>query len=246
MGRGKTQKKDDKEYNKQLAKFKERFNEEFEKLHISQKAFATDTKISESSITMYRNGETLPSMKNLEKMAKVFKVSGHYLLGENKSPNYKYEDIIKETGLSPKAFQILKSIKDTNLMKTINLLIEQEEILLLNGFSPIINKKQMTQKEYKKALEKAEQSYEQEIEKLENSCNPVISLIQSYLDIKATNEDIYIMPNGNTKKLNDFQYKIDRYLAKGTINTKETIEKVLLDKIENQLKTLKMKGENKN
>ena len=107
MNKDKTKHKQD----KQLEIFKERFNNEFDKLGISQKSFSIDTEISQSAITKYRKGEMLPNMENLEKMAKRFGVSGHYLLGENQAPTYKFEDISKKTGLSQKAIETLWKIQ---------------------------------------------------------------------------------------------------------------------------------------
>lgn len=240
MARGKikSKKEDDKEYQKQLKIFRERFNKEYKKLNTSQKAFASDTDISASSISKYLNGEMLPNTRNLEKMAKVLNVSGHYLLGKEEAPNYKYEDIIRETGLSQKAFEILKVVKHTELMKTINFLIEQEEINLMEGFSPII-KEGMTQKEYEKAFIEAEKSYTEQFEKILNRCIPLLSTIHNYLSIKANKDDIYIMPNGSLKKIEDLKIKFDRHFATETVNTKEIIEKTFLEKIENELKSCK-------
>ena len=237
-GKIKEKKEEDKEYQEKLKNFKKRLKEEYKKLGLSQKAFAVEADVPESSISRYLNGEMLPNTRNLEKMAKVLNVSGHYLLGKEEAPNYKYEDIIRETGLSQKAFEILKVVKHTDLMKTINFLIEQEEINLMEGFSPI-TKKGMTQKEYEMAVIKAEKSYTEQFEEILNRCIPLLSTIHNYLSIKANKDDIYIMPNGSLKKIEDLKIKFDRHFATETVNTKEIIEKTFLEKIENELKSCK-------
>ena len=61
-----------------------------------------------------------------------------------------------------------------------------------------------------------------------------------YFKIQPTEEDMYFI-NGTLKKLSDLEYKVDRYLADETINTKEVLEQTFLGKIENQLKNAKSK-----
>ena len=238
MSRGKRISKNDKESKKQVNTFLDRFNEEFDNLKTNAKVFSLETGISQSSISQYRNRtiKSLPSTKTIEKLAKKFGVSSNYLLGKNDKTKYDYEDFKQETGLSKKAYQILQSIKNTDLISTINYLIEQEEINLLSGFTPIYNGKE----DNKKAFEKALQRYEKELEKVDNNCVPILSMIHNYYSTQATNEEMYIV-NGNLKRLNDFKYKIDRYLANAKISTNDIIEDTFLKEIENRLKKSKQK-----
>ena len=139
MSRGKRIPKKDKESEKQVTIFLDRFNEEFDKLGTNAKVFALETGISQSAISQYRNRtiKSLPNMQTIEKLVRSFGVSSNYLLGKSDTPNYEHEDIMKKIGLSKKAYQILQSVKGTELINTINFLIEQEEINLIGGFSPI-------------------------------------------------------------------------------------------------------------
>ena len=238
MSKGKRINKEDKESEKQLNVFLDRFNEEFDKLGISAKVFALETGISPSSISQYKNRtiKSLPSMKRIEKLARYFGVSSNYLLNKSDTPNYEHEDIMKKIGLSKKAYRILQSIKGTDLMNTINYLIEQEEINLLNGFSPIYNGKE----DYEEALERALQAYEEELERVSNSCIPILSMIHNYYSTKTTDEEMYIV-NGELKKLSDFKHRIDRFLANGQISTNDIIEDTFLKEIENGVKKSKTK-----
>lgn len=231
--------KKDKESEKQVATFLDRFNEEFDNLETNAKIFSLETGISQSSISQYKNRtlKSLPSTKTIEKLAKKFGVSSNYLLGKNDKTKYDYENCKQETGLSKKAYQILQSIKNTDLINTINYLIEQEEINMLGGFTPIYNGKE----DNKQAIEKALQSYEKELEKVDNNCVPILSMIHNYYSTQTTNnEEMYIV-NGNLKRLSDFKYKIDRFLANAKISTNDIIEDTFLKEIENRLKKSKQK-----
>lgn len=238
MSKGKRINKKDKESEKQLKIFLDRFNKEFENLDTQAKAFSLETGISRSSISQYKNRtiKSLPNMKTIEKLAREFGVSSNYLLGKSDTPNYEHEDIMKKIGLSKKAYQILQSLKNTDLINTINYLIEQEEINIFGGFTPIYNEKE----DNKKSFEKALQSYEKELEKFDKNCIPILSMIHNYYSTKTTNEEMYIV-NGNLKRLSDFKYKIDRYLASGKISTNDIIENTFLREIETRLKESKQK-----
>lgn len=238
MSKGKRIQKKDKESERQVTIFLNRFNEEFDKLGTNAKVFALETGISQSAISQYRNRtiKSLPNMKTIEKLIRSLGVSSNYLLGKSDTPNYEHEDIMKKIGLSKKAYQILQSIKGTELMNTINYLIEQEEINLISGFSPIYDGNE----DYDEALERALQAYEEELERIENNCIPILSMIHNYYSTETTDEEMYIV-NGDLKKLSDFKHRIDRFLANGKISTNDIIEDTFLKEIENGLKKAKQK-----
>lgn len=238
MSKGKRIQKKDKESEKQVTIFLNRFNEEFDKLGTNAKVFALETGISQSAISQYRNKsiKSIPTNKTIEKLARYFGVSSNYLLGKSDTPSYEHEDIMKKIGLSKKAYQILQRVKDTDLMNTINYLIEQEEINLLGGFSPIYDGKG----DYAESVERAIQSYDKELERIETNCIPILSIIHNYYFTETTDEEMYIV-NGDLKKLSDFKHKIDRFLANGKISTNNIIEDTFLKEIENGLKKSKTK-----
>ena len=238
MSKGKRIPKNDKESEKQLKIFLDRFNEEFDKLGEQAKAFARGATLSEGAISQYRNRsiKSIPTNETIEKLARYFGVSSNYLLGKSDTPNYEHEDIMKKIGLSKKAYRILQSVKDTDLINTINYLIEQEEINLFSGFSPIYDGKG----DFDEAVERALQSYEKEIERVESNCIPILSIIHNYYSTKTTDEEMYII-NGELKRLSDFKYKLSRYLANGKISTTDIIENTFLNEIESNLKKSKTK-----
>lgn len=204
---------------------------------LTQDKLAQKLNVDTSLIGHYERGRNIPIDK-LYKIANHFRTSTDYLLGLTDSKSCKISDIsiCNRTGLKNKQIKILEMLKNTEIIETINFLIEQEEDVLL-GSVPPIESTHLNQIQYKKA----QQDYYKELERIENNCNPILRTIHNYLSIKATKEDIYIMPDGDIKKLNDFEYKVNRHLAQGTISTNEIIEKTFLDKIETQLKNAKKK-----
>lgn len=203
---------------------------------VKQEELAQELDIDRQTLIRYETGKTQIPIKKLVQISKILNVSTDYLLGLNDTETYDIEDnaINKIIGLSPKAIKILKYHK--KLRDIVNFLVQQEEMILLGELPPREVTK-FNEEEYRKA----EKVYNEEFERITNSCIPLLSLIYNYFLIQAKDEDIYIMADGTTKKLKDFKYKVNRYLASETINTKEFIEKTFLDKIESQLKIAKKK-----
>lgn len=202
---------------------------------VTQGKMAKDIGLKRSDIAHYETDRTVPIDK-LYMIAKYFGTSTDYLLGLTDSKSSKISDtaICNRIELKNKQVKILEKLKNTGIIDTINFLIEQEEAVLLGDIPPI-EATNLNEIQYKKA----EEDYYKELERIEKNCNPILSTIHNYLSIKATEEDVYIMPNGTIKKLDDFRYKINRYLASETISTKEFIEETLIKKIEKQLKSAK-------
>ena len=212
-----------------------------EKQGMKQEILAQKIDIERSNLSNYETGRRTIPLETLKKVAKILNTSTDYLLGltESKSAKIKDREICDYTGLSDKSIKILKTIKNLDIIQTINFLIEQEEIYLYSSFFPVIPKN-CNQEKYNKAFERALQSYEQDIEKVSKSCIPILSSMYYYLKIQPTDEDMYLI-NNTLKKLSELEYNVDRYLADETINTKEILEQTFLEKIENQLKNAKQK-----
>lgn len=203
---------------------------------VSQKELAKKLDIDRQTLIRYETGKTQIPIKKLKQISEILNVSTDYLLGLNDTETYNIEDnaINKKIGLSTKTIKILKY--DKKLVNIINFLVQQEEMILL-GVLPPREVTKFNEEEYKKA----EKIYNEEFERITNNCIPLLSTIYNYFLIQAKNEDIYIMADGTTKQLKDFKYKVDRYLANETVNTKDVIENAYLDKIESQLKMAKKK-----
>lgn len=218
-----------------------RIKELREELEIKQESLASDIGIERPALSNYEIGRRTIPFDILKKVAKQLKTSTDYLLGltESKSENIKDRVICNRIGLSDKCIEILKTAKNLDIINTINFLIEQEEILLYDGFSPIVHKK-CNEEEYKKALKKATQEYQKEIEHIENNCIPIISNMHNYFNVKNAEENVYII-NGIAKRISDFDYRADRYLADETIDMNDIIESTFFKKIENKLMKAKIK-----
>ncbi len=202
---------------------------------LTQEKLAEKFDVNTSLIGHYEKGRSI-SIDMLYKIAKYFETSTDYLLGltDSKSPKISDVAICNRTGLKNEQIKILEILRNREIIDTINFLIEQEEDVLLGNIQPIeathFNKIQ---------YEKAEQDYYKELERIEKNCNPILRTIHNYFSIKETDEDIFVMPDGSSKRLCDFKYRTSRFLANETISTKEVIENALLEKIKNQLKNAK-------
>lgn len=205
---------------------------------ITQDKLSNILNVSRTVIGHYET-DRVPPIDKLISIANYFETSIDYLLGRTdiSKLDVTNQKIGKKTGLNDKSIEILENIKNTDMIKTINYLIEQEEMFLLNGFSPI-TQKGITQDEYNKAFEKAQESYEQEVKKVDTNCIPILSNIHNYLKAEITKEDMYII-NGTLKKISELGYKVNRLLAEETINTNEIIENTFLEKLKMQLRELK-------
>ena len=219
-----------------------RIQELREEQKIKQDYLADILKIKRSNLSNYETGRRTIPFDILVKIAKELKTSTDYLLGttKSKSNNIKYQSICNETALTDKSIKILKSSKNLGLINTINFLIEQEEQLLYDGFSPFVPKKNYNLEKYNKYFEKSLNAYNNDLQEIENNSIPILTTIHNYFQTKMTNEDMYIV-NGTLKKKNDFELSFDRFLAEETINTNEIVENTFLEKIKNKLIKAKQK-----
>ena len=126
---------------------------------------------------------------------------------------------------------LLKDI--TGLVKPMG--TKEREKLIQSG----VHYSEMLPLEYK-PTEDYMKIYEEELERIENNCCPILSMIHNYYSTTTTEEEMYIV-NGDLKKISDFKHKIDRFLANGKISTNDIIEDTFLKEIENGLKKSKQK-----
>ena len=87
-----------------------------------------NTGVPASSIGMYENGDRVPNMENAQKLADYYGVNVLWLLGQSNSPSLdeNSQTVTKETGLSADAVRILKSLKKTRLIDSLNSLLESD------------------------------------------------------------------------------------------------------------------------
>lgn len=76
---------------------KQRLNKLISENEIKQRELADRTGISEVTISRYVNGERIPTVENLVKIAKVFNVSTDYIVGlSNPEPAFEVKKIMKK------------------------------------------------------------------------------------------------------------------------------------------------------
>jgi transcriptional regulator with XRE-family HTH domain len=77
---------------------------------ISQQKLSEELGLTKSTISLYEQGDNVPDIKNLAKIAEYFDVPYDYLLGKTDSQTRENIDISNETGLSDDAIQVLRSL----------------------------------------------------------------------------------------------------------------------------------------
>ena len=88
------------------AEFPTRLRKLRENPYISQQKLANEIGVTKSTIGLYENGDNVPDVKTLYKLAKYYNVSADYLLGLTDDPERK-PSAVDELGLSPRAVSIL-------------------------------------------------------------------------------------------------------------------------------------------
>lgn len=83
-----------------------------EECGITQKAICEEAGVRESSLIDWLNDEASPTLEAINKLADYFEVSTDYLLGRTgtRSPDPDLEVVVKYTGLTETAIEIIKSL----------------------------------------------------------------------------------------------------------------------------------------
>lgn len=100
---------------------------------VSQDEAATNIGVTRSTIGLYENGDNIPDIKKLVRIANYYDVSVDYLLGIDERPRFDFEYIGKMTGLSDTAiialgsFSELSVVEKDNTLKAINILLTTDD-----------------------------------------------------------------------------------------------------------------------
>ena len=135
---GRTYYKGDRISDDSIDDYKKRFAHNLERLMqekgINSVTLASETGISQSIISHWRNGEKSPTMGNLITLADYFNVDCEYLIKGKRAKNYPISAV---TGLSDKAISKLKRLKRDNglnmMMDALNRIIESD------SFEPLLS-----------------------------------------------------------------------------------------------------------
>lgn len=130
--------------------FQQRFREQYEKLNITQQAFADALGASRPTVTAWLDGKNIPDIISLKQMTELFNVSADYLLGisDTERPDVNLRAAVEYTGLSEKAVKkihgglddfvcdgvgISDGEKNRNRNMASSLIISENFIRMLNG-----------------------------------------------------------------------------------------------------------------
>ncbi len=180
--------------------FAKKFNKLLEEKEYTNKSFAEKDIISESSISNYRRGKTMPDSKMLEVIAKKLDVSVNHLLGIDECKKVTAQQVYNMLGLNEYAVEHLYSLKHDieevreiendapvsnrfkKQLETLNLLIADKRnlIYILNTVGRYIDKKQELLKLKEKTDEK-DFFEEKQIESLAKDIVHIKAEIQEYL-----------------------------------------------------------------
>lgn len=186
-----------------------------------------------NEITMYENGQRVFDFQTLVNIADALDVSTDYLLGRTELESFDENIKIthKTTGLSDLAISNLIHLKDDGngvLLDTINFLLEQEnypyEAETLNATNST------SDKEITKYYNKQIQKY-----KNENSQN-ILMAIDNYFHVNIDrNHKLYLTNTGVKIKEQFSNDKQLETLTQKTVNSKEIIDRIFLDEINNKI-----------
>lgn len=105
------------------------------RLDLTQKGFAEALMIDIKSYSKYETGVTYPKVETLSRIAEMAGISVDYLIGRTNDSTQLYSQL-DMLGLSEKAAEQLKALnasKDTYLTKSLNLILEAENLGYLLG-----------------------------------------------------------------------------------------------------------------
>lgn len=175
-------------------------------------------------------------------------VTTDYLLGVSDVETYdKNMGIVhKTTGLSNNAIKVLMQLHEQDsilssvdkkykrYLDTISFLIEQEKRFPINGFS--------TSSLSEKALEEAEQKYNEQEKKWDERHSYILSTIHNYFTVEVENEKIHIK---DTSMKNILGKKYADFLPETIVSNEDIVNREYLMKIQAKLKQAKLKYKKK-
>lgn len=215
---------------------------------LSQSDLGKSLDLDERTIKRYEKGIGKISLDMLKKIALALDVTTDYLLGVSDIETYdKNMGIVhKTTGLSNNAIKVLMQLHEQDsilssvdkkykrYLDTISFLIEQEKRFPINGFS--------TSSLSEKALEEAEQKYNEQEKKWDERHSYILSTIHNYFTVEVENEKIHIK---DTSMKNILGKKYADFLPETIVSNEDIVNREYLMKIQAKLKQAKLKYKKK-
>lgn len=216
---------------------------------LTQENLAKELHIDSSLIGHYERGRKMP-IDMLCKVAEYFETTTDYLLGitKCKTPKSNYRSLCDLIGLDDATLEILEDInfvyEGKKLLPIINLLIKQEklppdETFFERIYSKIENSN-MTEKEKKKYIRKVQNIYDRNYQRWKDkNYQPILSLIEDYLNAQADDENLCLMLSGELKSENEITNEIEKLSIRRKISKQELLDETLLKEIIEALQKLK-------
>lgn len=209
-------------------KFNERLLELRNASGKSQKECAEEMGISNSKYNKWENGVNSPDYETLCFLARFYDTTTDYLLGmtDNKTNDTNVKAICDYTGLSEKAVKTLASLNSWEYwshIHTINLLIEQEELSVMEMVPEMIcGWRELTEEEISQYTSEELQKLQERNKTHEALCEKqkewdsashirIISKITDFFNAKAGNKNYYFDDNGDV--INEDEYKASPWLT---------------------------------
>jgi transcriptional regulator with XRE-family HTH domain len=101
----------DAEFPKRMREARNKISERNGKTYTQEEA-AKAIGVTRSTIGLYETGDNVPDIKTTVRIAEAYNVTVNYLLGLDERPTYEEDFIVKQTGLSPEAVNILIRLKN--------------------------------------------------------------------------------------------------------------------------------------
>lgn len=217
---------------------------------LKQEYIAGKIGVKRPNISKYETGEIAIPLDTLKKLSEILNTSTDYLLGltDCKTLQTDYRALCDFIGIDDTAAEILEDIKfvygGQYLIHTLNFLIKQEtlapnEELFEEKYSQIENSK-LTDKEKKKYIKKVQNIYDRMYKRWKDkNYQPVLSLIENYLETKTEDENLCYMLSGKLKNENEITNEIDKLCIMKKISKQKLLDEIFLKEIIEKLSKLK-------
>lgn len=207
---------------------------------LSQTDLANKLGRKREEITMYETGARNIDINTLKEVAKIFNVSTDYLLGITEFESIDTNNIAIHNllGLSDEAIKNLIRLKkyhNSNILDTINYLLEQEKLFPDEYYTIIENVGSLTDEEVSKAINVF---YKKKYKK-------IFSSISNYFNVKIDSNDKIHIFTKSMKMEKNIDNLYDRATTKDIISCEDVANTYLLKQIEDKLISAKQEYLNK-
>ncbi len=115
--------------------FDNRLKQLREERNLSMRQVAIELNLAYTTYVGYENNDREPNSKVLINISKFFDVDVDYLLGISPCKKHANDFVVEDLGLSENSINIIKSLKDKELLDTLSTMIEQPNFIsLLSDF----------------------------------------------------------------------------------------------------------------